>query len=320
MSSSLNEPSTTSTFSWSSLCADALSSVSGCNISSEVQIPTFPAALMEFMKAAEDPDVEIRKLGKIIEYDPGLTLGLLKCVNVCTYGSQTRVRTAAEALVRMGLSGAKTYLMIVGLQSSTMSFESKLLNHRNFWNESMQKALFARHAAELLNTDTEFAFMGGMLQDYILPILTNQYDAEYLEYLKRDARDGRPLHEWEQERFGWNHASIGAYVASQWHLPDDLLCTIFLHHFIDLPLQAPEVELFSLFPATLAALLPDQLRQVPNGLQRLLRADRQSKAFDLDSLTEKVDAELETITQGHDRPVCLKPAVDTARSTMESSA
>ena len=309
----MNSAADVSPFSWTELCADAIASVKNCDLSSEIQIPTFPAALTEFMQAAEDPNVEFRTLGKIIEHDPGLTLDLLKCVNMCKYSAQSPVRNTTEALLRMGISSARAYLMVVGMQSSLLSFGSKLMNHRNFWNEAMQKALFAQSAAELLNTDRSFAFMGGLLQDYILPVLTNQFDDDYIAYLKGEGSDGMPMHEWEESRFGWNHATAGAFIASRWHLPDDLLCAIYHHHDMDFPLKAAQPELFSLFPATLAALLPDQLRQVPNGMERLLRADSQSKAFDLNSLCEQVDNELESIAQGSELPARLTPAVAIAR-------
>jgi HD-like signal output (HDOD) protein len=315
-----NNSESDSPFNWAELSTNAIDSIKNCDLSAEVQIPTFPAALMEFLKASEDPDVRIQKLAKIIEHDPGLTLDLMKCVNVCKYANQARVRNPTEALVRMGISGARAYLLVIGMQTTTLSFESKLMNHRNFWNESMQKALFAQNAAKLLSTDASFAFLGGLLQDYILPVLTNQYDSEYIEYLKNAGRDGVPLHEWEQAKFGWNHASAAAFVASKWHLPDDLLCAIFLHHFIELPVNTVEMELFALFPITLAALLPDQLRQVPSGVERLIVADQQSKAFDLNALCDQVDLELENIAEGHDRPKSLRPAIDAGRQKVREAS
>lgn len=301
-------------FSWAELRACCLGKVVNCDLSSEIQIPALPAALMEFMKAADDPNVEIRHLGKIIQTDPGLTIDLLKCVNVAFYASRNPARNATEALMRMGIRNAKTYLIAMGTKSSMLSYDSKLMNHQNFWNESMQKALFAQNAAGLLQTDKGFAFMAGLLQDFILPFLTNQRDDEYIEYLRGDAGDGVPLHEWEMERFGFSHAMAGAFVASKWNLSDDLLCAIYLHHEVAMPSIVPAADAFSMFPATLAALLPDQLRQSPKGMERLLKADEQSKAFNLDSLCEQVDEELETIAEGRDRPNCLLPAVEAARA------
>ena len=303
-------------FSWAELRASCLGKIVNCDLSSEIQIPALPAALMEFMKAVEDPEVEIRRLGKIIQTDPGLTIDLLKCVNVAFYASKTPARNATEALMRMGIRNAKTYLIAMGAKSSMLSYDSKLMNHQNFWNESLQKALFAQNSAALLHTDKSFAFMAGLLQDFILPFLTNQRDDDYIEYLRGDAGDGVPLHEWEKSRFGFSHAMAGAFVASQWNLSDDLLCAIYFHHDVSMPSIVPPKEAFSMFPATLAALLPDQLRQTPNGMERLLKADEQSKAFDLDSLCKQVDEELETITEGRDRPVCLSPAVETARAAL----
>lgn len=302
--------------SWNQICATSVATLSSIDLPDDLQIPSLPSALTQFLEAAGKDDYDIRELGRIVEHDPGMTVDLLKCVNSVAFGGKQAIKSPTDALVRLGIPKARNYLMAAGMRSATLAIESRLMNHRNFWNESLRQALFAQHSAKNFKLDVDLAFIGGLLQDFVLPVLTNQYDAQYIEFLKEVAPTGKPLHEWEEETFGWNHASAGAWMAQQWNLPDDLLCAILLHHQMDLPLKHLDSDLFNLFPVTLAALLPDQMKQTSKGVKRLLDADGRTEMFQLDSLCQDVDRELEKIAEGHDAPLCLHPLIVQAREAV----
>lgn len=303
--------------SWAKLCRTALDSAQQVDLPDDVQIPTLPMALTRFIEAAKDPNVDVRALGQIVEHDPGLSLDLLKYVNMAAFGTDHPARTPTDALVRLGIPTARNFLVSAGVKSTTLGFKSRLMNHHNFWNESLQRALFAQSVAVCLKTDAELAFMGGLLQDFMLPVLTNLFDSDYVEFLRTE--DSMNLTDWEQSRFGWDHAAAGATIAHRWKLPDELVCSIFFHHQMELPLLAPGEDVFELFPTTLAALLPDQLRQVPLGTGRLLDADAQSQSFDLKALCENVDTALESFCDDADRPERLGPVMERAMQKRAAS-
>ena len=247
--------------SWAELCRKALESVQQVDLPSEFQIPKLPTALTRFMEASKDPDADVRALGRIVERDPGLTIDLLKLVNSAALGADQPARTPTEALIRLGIPRARNFLLSAGVKSTSLGFKSRLMNHHNFWNESLRRALFAQSIAKSIQTDGDLAFMGGLLQDFLLPVLTNLHDTAYFEFLGLETPE--ELSEWEQSHFGWNHAAIGAAIAHRWHLPDELVCCIYFHHQMEIPLLAEQPDIFNLFPATLAALLPDQLGRFP---------------------------------------------------------
>lgn len=300
----------TSAADWSSLCAEALESVKQVEMPGNFQIPALPTSLTRFVEASKSPDADMRKLGAIIEHDPGLSLDLLRFVNAAIRASANPARTPTDALIRLGIPTTRNFLLSAGIKSTTLGLRSKLMNHHNFWNESLRRAVFARTVAGRLNTDAEVAFMGGLLQDFMLPVLTNAVDDAYLEYLELE--DPPHLLDWEQEKFGWNHASIAASMAHRWHLPDDLVCSIFYHHQMEVPLLSSTPDVFNLFPVTMAALLPDQMKQVPNGMHQLLDAHAKSPAFDLLPLCDAVDEELREFCDPSERPARLKRLVERA--------
>lgn len=300
-------------FEWRKIRYNALTALKSLDLPDDLEIPTLPTSLSSFLEASASDEYDVQALGRIVEFDPGMSLDLLKCVNAASNAARRPVKNATAALIRLGVPKARNYLIAAGLKSSTMAYNSKLINHQNFWNESLRRALFSQYTAVNLSVDSDLAFIGGLLQDFSLPGLTNQFDNQYIEFLREAAPNGVSLVDWEQETFGWNHAAVGAYIAHKWNMPEDFLSAILFHHRMDLTVTVSGGELFQLFPMTLAALLPDQLNQVPGGVQRLLDADARSKVIRLGETCDAVDTQLAAIGGTAYTPLSLAPLIERAR-------
>lgn len=305
--------------SWKTTCDEAIASIKNINLPNNLQIPALPTALTRFLTASTDPEYRIGELAKIVENDPGLMLELLRFVNSAAKCRSRKIRTASDALLRIGVPTARRLLLAVGVRAATMGHKSRLMNSQHFRDESLQKAVFARRVAKRFGMDEGLAYIGGLLQDYLLPVLTNAFDNDYVEFVQDDSPNREALHVWEEARFGWNHASAGAAVALRWDLPEDLLRAIFLHHEMDLPLLSPQGDVFDLFPITLAALLPDQLNQSPTGLQRLIHVDATSNVLRFDDLCRLVDEEVGECSAHSPVTNGLVPAVQNVREMLDRS-
>ena len=303
---------------WASLRGNALESIQSVSIPNDIEIPALPQAVTEFSQRAADPDVKLEELVAIVETSAGLTVELLKFVNTARLRTASPIGDVSTAIARVGIRNASSYLVATGVKAANNALGSKLIHQRHAWSESLQKALFAQAAARTLKLDADLAFMGGLLQDFMLPALTNRFDSEYISFLENDAKDGRDLAEWEQETFGWNHATTGAFIAGQWGLPDDLLCAIYYHHSLHESMSRPEVEMFKLFPVTLSGLLPDQLRQSGRGITELIKVDSKCAAFSLDALCATVDDEQMDLVDGFNIPNQLSTIVQEVRKATET--
>lgn len=304
-------------FSWENLRNDAIASVQAGNLPQSIELPALPHAVSEFVQKSADPDFEVKGLAAIVEKDSALTVELLRHVNSAFYVQRTPVRNVKDAILHIGVNAAKIHLLAAGMKAASRAMKSKLVNQRNFWNESLQRGLFAKEVARRLRLDTGLAFLGGLLQDYLLPVLTNHFDRDYLRFLEQDSRQGRDLVDWERETFGWDHASAGAWYASKWNFPDDLLCAIFYHHKMKTTLEDPEPEFFKLFPVAIASMLPDQLQQTKNGFFELLRVDRQCRAINLEDLCKVVDEEQMKLAEGYEIPNHLSKLFEQTRHIVE---
>jgi HD-like signal output (HDOD) protein len=307
------------TFDWNSIITNSLATVRSDLLPTGLELPALPQAVTEFIQKAANPDFDVAQLAAIVERDAALTFELLKHVNSAFYALRQPLRSVHNAIVHVGINCARMHLLAVGLKAATHAKKTRLINHRIFWNESLQKALFAREIAKCMRLDSGLAFLSGLLQDYLLPALTNTFDQEYLQFLSAHAGQGKDLSTWERETFGFDHAAAGAVFASQWHFPEDLLCGIFFHHSPETILQASNPEFLKLFPCALAALLPDQLRQTPNGFQSLISVARQCKTIDLTEVCRVVDVDQMKMADGYENPHHLSELLVAAQRTSANS-
>ncbi len=276
---------------WKSLHAAALQDFALTDLPPTIRLPALPVAVTQFTQKAKDPDAKIKDLAKIVETDTGLTVELLRHVNSSLVGLRHRAANVQQAISLLGIRQTKLFLITAGMQSAIRARHSKLIHHGGFWNTSLQKALFARETALLLKTDADLAFAGALLQDFLLPIITNELIEPYLQFLNLRAAQPDCLCDYEQNCFGWDHAAAGASLAGRWQLPDELICCILFHHWGLAILAHPELKRTAVAAVAISAMLPDQIKQVETGFEQLVQLQDIWPAFDLESICEKVDCQ-----------------------------
>ena len=274
---------------WAAIREESLSDFTLAALPPTLSLPALPHAVSRFVEHANKPNAESRELAKIVETDTGLSIETLRHVNSSYVGLRNKARTVLQALTLLGLKQSKMFLITVGMRAAVQARQSKLINQSCFWNATLQKALFAREVARLLHTDEDLAFSGALLQDYLLPVLTNDLCEAYLSFIQ--TRDRQPVNmcEFEQATFGWNHALAGACLAHRWKLPDELVCCILFHHQGLRILSHPQLGRSAAAAVALSALLPDQMRQCYQGLEQLIALEQKWPAFELGALCEAVD-------------------------------
>lgn len=280
-----------STPDWSELRESLLAPLDSAAFPETLELPALPHAVTLFLERSRDESADTRALAAIVETDAGLTFELLRHVNSAYVGLRTKARTAAQAIAYLGLRQTRMLIITTGTQAAIRARKSRLINQHSFWNSSLQKAIFARELASLLQADEEAAFAGALLQDYMLPVLTNELLDEYVSFTDQRDRLRGTLPEWERSTFRWDHALLAGLLGHRWGLPDELVCCLVLHHMGLRVLADPRLRRTSVAAVALSALLPDQLRQHYDGLEQLVLLQEKWPVFRLEELIKKVDAE-----------------------------
>jgi len=302
---------------WNELCAETIADFRLTALPTTLQLPALPVAVTQFLEKSKDPEASIKELSQLIETDAGLTLELLRHVNSAFVGLRNKASSVQQAISLLGLRQVKMFIVSNGMQAAVRARKSKLIHQAGFWNAGLQKALFAREVAKMLKTDADVAFAGALLQDYLLPVVTNEMEDQYLAFIQHRDRLPDCLADYEDKTFDWNHALAGASLARKWNLPDDLVACILFHHAGLRILGHPQLGRSPVAAVALSAMLPDQLRQHKTGLDLLLKLGEKWKAFDLVELAQRVDefhAEMDLGVQ-NDFPLSRRCTAATAADT-----
>ena len=164
-------------------------------------------------------------------------------------------------------------LLAAAVQQTMKASRSKLLNIQNLWVTNLERALLAREIARKLKADADLAYCASLLQDCLLPVLSNEMADFYLSYLSQDDGQRIGLVEFEQQHLGWDHTIATAQLLDVWGFSADLICCVRLHHMGLPALQDEVLGRTAAAAVAVAALMPDPLRQTPTGLQQLISLD-----------------------------------------------
>ncbi len=168
---------------WAAVREEGLSDFSLSVMPPNLALPALPHAVTRFLERSADQNVSLDELARIVETDAGLTVELLKRVNSASSGLSVRVKSVGQALALLGRQPSRMFLTTIGTEGAIRARKSKLINQNSFWNVCLQRAIFAREVARLLAADVDAAFAGGLLQDFLLPLLTNELFDAYLEFV-----------------------------------------------------------------------------------------------------------------------------------------
>ena len=84
-------------------------------------LPTLPEVALKVRQAADDPEVNLGKMGDIIGQDPSLSLGMIKVANSALLGRSVKVESVSQAVTRIGLRQIKSIATAMALEQVFVS-------------------------------------------------------------------------------------------------------------------------------------------------------------------------------------------------------
>ncbi len=263
-----------------------------------VELPPIPRSLQclhpprdvaKFIELADRPDINLNVLSKVIEKAPDLTASILRMANSSANAWMPKTHLVHTAVGRLGARRSKMLVMSAALQASLRRFQWDEADGALLIWEAQRRAMFARIAADTLGVDADYAYVAGMLQDLLLPCLRRGYPKEYSSI----TTDGISVTVGERKLFGWDHGLVTAGLLRAWNFPEEVVACVAFHHDLDMLLQDPEIEVSIVTASIGAALLPDCMRQEPDGIRSLVHLQEAIPDFDFFQIAAQTDEELE---------------------------
>ena len=199
----------------------------------ELVLPTLPEVALKVREAAEDPDVSIPALSKVIGNDAALTARIIKVVNSPLLRTNKEITDLQMAISRLGINytcNLATGLAMEQMFQATSDVVDRKM--REVWNKSTEIAgichVLCRHYTRLAPDQATLA--GLVHQIGVLPILT--YAEEHYELLADSISLYHVL-----ERL---HPLLGDRILKAWEFPAPI--AQIPSQYLDFTRNSPKVD------------------------------------------------------------------------------
>lgn len=181
----------------------------------ELVLPTLPEVALKVREAAEDPDVSISTLAKVIGNDTALTARIIKVVNSPLLRTNREINDLQMAISRLGInytSNLATGLAMEQMFQATTDVVDRKM--REVWNKSTEIAAISHVLCRnFTRLPADQATLAGLIHQIgILPILT--YAEEHNALLSDSISLNHVI-----DRI---HPLIGEKILRAWEFPDPI--------------------------------------------------------------------------------------------------
>ncbi|MBF0624835.1 MAG: HDOD domain-containing protein [Magnetococcales bacterium] len=197
------------------------------------QMPAFSKSVHQVLHLTADLNYSHKELVRIIDYDPVMTLKILKLVNSAYFGFARKVASINQAVVFLGMNTIKNLALSVATRGILPQLDRGGLHTGHFLTHSVGVATVAKMLARRLGaTDREATdyFVAGLLHDFGKVVFSQFMPLEFQEAQRLAKERHCSLRIVERDLIGADHADIGSLLGEKWQLPPDLVLAIRHHH------------------------------------------------------------------------------------------
>ncbi len=199
------------------------------------RLPVFPEAPARLAALLAKGNTGVDEFEKVIKPDPGLTANILRLANSAHFGLTRRIASAREAITILGLKRVYDVATMAAVQRLLpKTIPGYEVSSEGFWRHSVAVASFADNLGRALGVSTPaVVFTAGLMHDIGKLVLGEFLALHAVPILEKLRGEGKSLVGAELEILGVDHTDVGADVAAQWKLPDEVVAVIRWHHHPD---------------------------------------------------------------------------------------
>jgi diguanylate cyclase (GGDEF)-like protein len=206
-------------------------------LQNEIKLPSPPSIALRLMEEMKKDVFSFGDIAGIIQFDPSLTVKVLKVVNSSYYSLPRKVTNIERALTILGVNTVKNIALSFTLIDGLSMDAPDTFNINYFWKRSLVEAIGSELFACYLQVHDEDIFISALLQNLGILILHCHFHEKYSLLIEEKNRTRVPMDILEKRAFGFNHQELCSEVLKQWGLPENMYIPILYHHGY---LHAPE--------------------------------------------------------------------------------
>jgi len=194
------------------------------HIESGYSLPALSPVAVKLVEIASDDSCSMKDLVSLIEQDPSLTVNLLKMANSAFFKAGQPVATLQQAIMRIGFHQIRVMGLSLSLRNTFPMGKIGPLDYENFWRISLYRGLIAKSIAHQLRTcGPEEAFVAGLILEIGFLVFYDLFLKGKQEEAIPDQGGLQELLQWEEERYGIQHRTVGEFALKFWKFPDKIV-------------------------------------------------------------------------------------------------
>ena len=198
-------------------------------------LPAMPAIAQKLLALPlETHEGELAML-KLIEHDPQLSAKIIGLANTPLFGASLKTTSVRDAVMLLGMTRVKSVAIGIAAMSALTKMPQGRLSVQDLWLHSLTVALSMRTLAQYMPAQSrpndDHIFLAGLLHDIGYLVLA------YLDIKRSDELHARmaeeperPMVDIEQELLDVTHSEMGAQLAQNWGLPNEIVTVLRYHH------------------------------------------------------------------------------------------
>lgn len=193
------------------------------------QIPVKPEILSCIEQLMVQKEPNIAEIASLISSDVGLSASILKMINSPFYGMSRQISEIKQAVMILGLKTINSLVTAILLKQSFSGKSS--ISLERFWDDANDIAnamLFVGNKVKT-NISVEMLYTIGLFHNCGIPLLALKYE-NYKNVLIEANNSDEGFIAVEEKHYQTNHAVLGYYISSSWHLPKEICQLILQHH------------------------------------------------------------------------------------------
>ncbi len=193
-------------------------------------LSTLPCVATRFL--SQLLQAQLSALAETIESDPALAAKILSIVHQHRLSYPDESPSVRQALDKLPAYAIREAILSVKVYPAFGRDEHRVLFRRQLLVHSLAVACCAEDIAEIISPqmDSQLAYSAGLLHDIGKLALDEAMPRSFagiVEQAKSQQASSRTL---EQEHLGLDHTILGKQLAVKWHLPNQIILAIWLHH------------------------------------------------------------------------------------------
>jgi putative nucleotidyltransferase with HDIG domain len=171
-------------------------------------------------------------LAETIESDPVLTAKIFSIMQQQQLGSPDEISSVRRAIDKLPAYAVRQAVLSVKVYPAFGWDERRVLFRKQLVEHCLAVACCAKDIAEIVSPqiDSQLAYSAGLLHDIGKLALDEAMPRSFAGIVEQAKQEQSCTRTLEQKHLGLDHTIIGKRLAAKWHLPDQIILAIWLHH------------------------------------------------------------------------------------------